>query len=64
MCIIHLIRCASWSRDAEDEPSRPQDDVMGGLLCMVLLVDLPEDGQTERVSEQKLIAKWSSSNKH
>jgi hypothetical protein len=30
---------------------------MGGLLCMVLLVDLPEDGQTERVSEQKLIAK-------
>jgi hypothetical protein len=24
MCIVHLMRYDNWSRDAEDEPSRPQ----------------------------------------
>jgi hypothetical protein len=43
MCIMHLIRCASWARDAEDEPSRPHDDVTGGLLRMVMLVGELED---------------------
>jgi hypothetical protein len=28
------------------EPSRPQDDVTGGLLRMVMLGDKLEDGQT------------------
>jgi hypothetical protein len=41
-----------------------QVDVMGGLLRMVMLVDELEDGQTEQVSEQKLIAKRLSSNQH
>jgi hypothetical protein len=41
---MHLIRYASWSRDAEDEPSWPQDDVTSGLLHMVMLMDEPEDG--------------------
>jgi hypothetical protein len=45
-------------------PSQPQDDVKGGLVHKVVLVDEPEDGQIERVLEQKLIAKWSSPNKH
>jgi hypothetical protein len=31
------------------EPSRPQDDTTGGLLHEVMLVDQPEDGQTEQV---------------
>jgi hypothetical protein len=61
---MHLIRCARWSCDAEDEPSRPQDDVMGGLIRKVMRMDEPEDGQTKQVSELKLIAKWTSSNKH
>jgi hypothetical protein len=64
MHIMHLIRCARWSRDAEDEPSRPQDDVTGGLIRKVMRMDEPEDGQTKQVSELKLIAMWMSSNKH
>jgi hypothetical protein len=24
MCIVHPMRYVNWSRDAEDEPSRPQ----------------------------------------
>jgi hypothetical protein len=50
---VHLIRYASWSRDAEDEPSRPQGDVTGGLLHKVMLVDQPHDGQTKQVPTQK-----------
>jgi hypothetical protein len=38
--------------------------MMGGLLCMVVLMDEPEDGQMGQVSEQKLIVKWSPPNKH
>jgi hypothetical protein len=34
-----------------------QVDPKCGLLRMVMLMDEPEDGQTEQVSEQKLIAK-------
>jgi hypothetical protein len=64
MCIMHLIKCASWARDAEDEPSQPQDAVKREPLRKVLLMDEHEDGQTEQVSEQKLITKWTSSNKH
>jgi hypothetical protein len=44
MCTMYLIRYANCSRDAEDEPSRPQDDVSGGLLHKIMLVDQPEDG--------------------
>jgi hypothetical protein len=35
-----------------------------GLLHKVILMDEPEDGQTEQVLKQKLIAKWTSDNKH
>jgi hypothetical protein len=53
ICIMHFIRYASWSRDAEDEPSRPQARATpyGDT-----------DGQTKQVSEQKMVAKWSASN--
>jgi hypothetical protein len=37
--------------------SRPQDVVKHDLLRKVMLMDEPEDGQTEQVSEQKLIAR-------
>jgi hypothetical protein len=47
------MRYVNWSRDAEDEPSRPQDDVKCGLLHKVMLVDQPKDGQTEQVPTQK-----------
>jgi hypothetical protein len=42
MCMMHLIRWANWARDAEDDPSRPQDDVTGGLLRKVMLMDEPK----------------------
>jgi hypothetical protein len=61
---MHLIRCASWSRDAEDNPSRPQDVVTGWVTPQVDVDDEPKDRQTEQVSEQKLIAKQTSTNKH
>ena len=64
MCIVHPMRYVNWSRDVEDESSWSQDGITGGLLRMVMLVDELEDGQTEQVSEPKLIAKWSSSNQH
>jgi hypothetical protein len=51
MCIVHPMRYVNWSREAEYEPSRPQDDVKGGLLRMVMLGDKLEDGQTEQVLE-------------
>jgi hypothetical protein len=57
MHIMHLIRCASWARDAKDAPSRPQDDVTGGLLHEVMLVDQPEGGQADQVLGQG----WSPS---
>jgi hypothetical protein len=50
---MHPMRYVNWSRDAEDEPSRPQDDVKCGLLHKVMLVDQPKDGQTEQVPTQK-----------
>jgi hypothetical protein len=53
MCIMHPMRYVNWSRDAEDKPSRPQDDVAGGLLRMVMLVDEPKDGQAEQVPTRK-----------
>jgi hypothetical protein len=64
MCIMHLIRCASWSRDAEDELSRPKDAIKRGLLRKAMLMDELKDGWPEQVSDQKPIAKWTSSNKH
>jgi hypothetical protein len=57
MCIIHLIRCASWSHDAEDEPSRPQDVVKRELLWKVMLRDEPKDGWPD----QEPWWRWSSS---
>jgi hypothetical protein len=33
-----------------------------GLLHMVMLMNGTEDGHTKQVSEQKMIAKWTSSN--
>jgi hypothetical protein len=53
MCIIHFIRCACWASDVEDKPSWPQADVTRELLRKMMLMDEPEDGQTEQVSEQK-----------
>jgi hypothetical protein len=41
-----------------------QVDPKRGLLRMVVRMDKPEEGQTEQVSELKLIAKWTSPNKH
>jgi hypothetical protein len=64
MCIMHLIRCASWSRDAEDELSRPKDAIKCGLLRKVMLMDEFKDGWPEQVLDQKLITKCTSSNKH
>jgi hypothetical protein len=55
---MHLIRCASWSRDAEDNPSRPQDVVTGWVTLQGDADDEPEDRQTEQISEQ------TSTNKH
>jgi hypothetical protein len=57
MCIMHFIRRASWSRDAEDEPSRPQDIVKRELLRKVMLMDEPKDGWPDQVLGQG----WSSS---
>jgi hypothetical protein len=53
MCIVHPIRYVNWSRDAEDDPSRPQDDVAGGLLRRMMLMDESEEGRTEQVPTQK-----------
>jgi hypothetical protein len=58
------MRYVNWSRDAEDEPSRLQDDVKRGLLHKVMLMDQPKDGQTQRVPRQRMVAKWTLSNKH
>jgi hypothetical protein len=52
MCVMHLIRCASWARDAEGDPSRPQDDVTGGLLRKVMLMDEPKNGWPDQVPTQ------------
>ena len=41
-----------------------QVDPKRGLLRMVMLVDELKDGQTEQVSEQRMVVKWTSSNKH
>jgi hypothetical protein len=38
------MRYVNWSRDVEDEPSRPQDVVKHDLLRKVMLMDEPEDG--------------------
>jgi hypothetical protein len=46
------------------ELSRPQDAGKRKFLLEMMLMDETEDGQTKQVSEQKLIAMWSSSNKH
>jgi hypothetical protein len=37
-------RYIKWSRNAEDELSRPQNDVKRGLLHKVMLMDEPEYG--------------------
>jgi hypothetical protein len=41
-----------------------QVDPKRGLLRMVMVVDELKDGQTEQVSEQRMVVKWTSSNKH
>jgi hypothetical protein len=65
MCIMHFNQVRLLiTRCGGQEPSRPQVDVTGGLLRIVKLIDESEDGWTKQVSEQKLIAKWSSPNKH
>jgi hypothetical protein len=65
MCIMHIIQVrelTTWC--GEPELSLPQDNATRELLHKVMLMDEPEDGQTKQVSEQRLIVKWSSSNKH
>jgi hypothetical protein len=37
---------------------------MGGLLRKMMLMVEPKDGQTKQVSEQKMVVKRASSNKH
>jgi hypothetical protein len=46
------IRCASRSRDAKNDLGQPQDDVTGGLLHKVMLVDQPKYGQANQVPGQ------------
>jgi hypothetical protein len=51
---MYFIRYASWSRDVEDEPTRPQARATPHGDA---------DGQTKQVLEQKMVAKWPTSNK-
>jgi hypothetical protein len=41
-----------------------QVDPKRGLIRVVVQMNKHEEGQTEQVSEQRLIVRWTSSNKH
>jgi hypothetical protein len=63
MCIMHFIQVrelATWC--GESELSRPQDNVTRELFHKMMLMNGTEDGQRKQVSEQKMIAKWTTSN--
>jgi hypothetical protein len=65
MCIMHFIQVrelTTWC--GELELSQPQDIATRELLHKMVLMNGTEGGQTKQISEQKLIAKWSSPNKH
>lgn len=62
--VIVLANKIVYRVDNGQELSRPQDAGKRMFLHEMMLTDKTEDGQTKQVSEQKLIAKWSSSNKY
>jgi hypothetical protein len=65
MCIMYFIQVhelTMWC--GEPELSRPQDIATCELLHKMVLMNGSEGEQMKQVSEQKLIAKWTSSSKH